>query len=151
MSVKVNSNLIGNYVFPVNERIFNNIKNVETSGMRGLCSRDFLGRNVSDSFIFHFKYETDIDFTILYVAKKYLDDNGVLYLWNKIKSIFVAKEDGKGLSTNDYLPDGYLALADSLETQSAADRAARKAPNIYLPIKLAGAIQSVVVSINVNR
>ena len=52
---------------------------------------------------------------------------------------------------NDYLPDGYLALADSLETQSAADRAARKAPNIYLPIKLAGAIQSVVVSINVNR
>ena len=56
-----------------------------------------------------------------------------------------------GLSTNDYLPDGYLALADSLETQSAADRAARKAPNIYLPIKLAGAIQSVVVSINVNR
>lgn len=74
MSVKVNSNLIGNYVFPVNERIFNNIKNVETSGMRGLCSRDFLGRDVSDSFIFHFKYETDIDFTILYVAKKYLDD-----------------------------------------------------------------------------
>lgn len=36
------------------------------------------------------------------MSKKYLDDNGVLYLWNKIKSIFVAKEDGKGLSTNDY-------------------------------------------------
>lgn len=36
------------------------------------------------------------------MSKKYLDDNGVLYLWNKIKSFFVAKEDGKGLSTNDY-------------------------------------------------
>lgn len=36
------------------------------------------------------------------MARKVLDDNGVLYLWNKIKSFFVAKEDGKGLSTNDY-------------------------------------------------
>lgn len=34
--------------------------------------------------------------------KKFLDDNGVLYLWSKIKSLFVAKETGKGLSTNDY-------------------------------------------------
>lgn len=33
---------------------------------------------------------------------KSLDQNGVLYLWNKIKSIFVTKEAGKGLSTNDY-------------------------------------------------
>lgn len=33
---------------------------------------------------------------------KYLDDNGVLYLWNKIKAIFVQKESGKGLSTNDF-------------------------------------------------
>lgn len=33
---------------------------------------------------------------------KFLDDNGVLYLWNKIKSLFVQKEDGKGLSSNDF-------------------------------------------------
>lgn len=33
---------------------------------------------------------------------KYLDENGLLYLWGKIKALFVAKEDGKGLSTNDY-------------------------------------------------
>ena len=33
---------------------------------------------------------------------KGLDSNGVLYVWNKIKSSFVAKETGKGLSTNDY-------------------------------------------------
>lgn len=33
---------------------------------------------------------------------KFLDYNGLTYLWNKIKSTFVAKESGKGLSTNDY-------------------------------------------------
>lgn len=34
--------------------------------------------------------------------KKYLDDNGLLYFWGKVKSAFVGKETGKGLSTNDY-------------------------------------------------
>lgn len=34
--------------------------------------------------------------------KKYLDDNGLLYFWQKIGNKFVAKENGKGLSTNDY-------------------------------------------------
>lgn len=33
---------------------------------------------------------------------KYLDDNGLLYFWQKIKNAFVSKETGKGLSTNDY-------------------------------------------------
>lgn len=33
---------------------------------------------------------------------KYLDENGLLYLWNKVKSTFVKQESGKGLSTNDY-------------------------------------------------
>lgn len=32
----------------------------------------------------------------------FLDGNGLLYLWSKIKSAFVAKETGKGLSSNDY-------------------------------------------------
>lgn len=36
------------------------------------------------------------------MANKFLDNNGVLYLWNKIKSLFVQKEDGKGLSSNDF-------------------------------------------------
>lgn len=31
-----------------------------------------------------------------------LDNNGLLYLWQKIKNLFVQKESGKGLSTNDY-------------------------------------------------
>lgn len=36
------------------------------------------------------------------MANKFLDNNGVLYLWQKIKSLFVQKEDGKGLTSNDY-------------------------------------------------
>lgn len=32
----------------------------------------------------------------------YLDKDGVVFLWGKIKGKFVAKESGKGLSTNDY-------------------------------------------------
>lgn len=36
------------------------------------------------------------------MANNYLDKNGLLYLWQKITSKFVAKEAGKGLSTNDY-------------------------------------------------
>ena len=33
---------------------------------------------------------------------KYLDNNGLLYLWQKISNKFVAKEAGKTLSTNDF-------------------------------------------------
>ena len=33
---------------------------------------------------------------------KYLDGNGLLYFWQKIKNRFVEQETGKGLSTNDY-------------------------------------------------
>lgn len=32
----------------------------------------------------------------------YLDDNGLLYLWSKIKAKFVMKVSGKDLSSNDY-------------------------------------------------
>lgn len=33
---------------------------------------------------------------------KYLDSNGLLYLWQKIVAKFVAQEAGKGLSSNDF-------------------------------------------------
>lgn len=36
------------------------------------------------------------------MATKFLDYDGLLYFWSKIKSAFVAKESGKGLSTNDF-------------------------------------------------
>lgn len=57
----------------------------------------------------------------------------------------------KSLNTGDMLSNGYLVLADTIAEQTQADRDARKAPNIYVPIKLAGAIEHVIVSVTVNR
>lgn len=45
---------------------------------------------------------------------KYTDDNGLLYLINKIKTMLggkVDKENGKGLSTNDYTTEEKVKLA----------------------------------------
>ena len=36
------------------------------------------------------------------MVNKYLDYAGLSYFANKIKALFVQKEDGKGLSTEDY-------------------------------------------------
>lgn len=73
-----------------------------------------------------------------------------------VKTGFIAPGQWNGsnildLSEGDYLPNGYLTQAESIDTQSQADRDARKAPNMYCAIKLAGAIQSVVIEIDVNR
>lgn len=49
---------------------------------------------------------------------KYLDNNGLLYLWTKIKTLVggkVDKEEGKGLSTNDFTDADKSKLTD-LET-----------------------------------
>lgn len=48
---------------------------------------------------------------------KYLSNDGLLYLWGKIKAGFVAKVEGKGLSTNDY--------TDAEKADTAANTAAR--------------------------
>lgn len=56
-----------------------------------------------------------------------------------------------GLQTGDMLSTGYLVLADTLANQSQADRDARKSPPIYVPVKLAGAIEHVVIGVIVNR
>ena len=45
------------------------------------------------------------------MANKYLDSNGLLYLWQKIVNKFVAQETGKGLSTNDFTTDEKTKLA----------------------------------------
>lgn len=55
------------------------------------------------------------------------------------------------LKTGDILPTGYLVISDSISDQAQAARDARQAPAIYVPVKLAGAIHSVVIKINVNR
>lgn len=47
----------------------------------------------------------------------FLDENGLLYLWQKIKGAFVAKESGKGLSSNDFTTELKNKL-DGIETQA---------------------------------
>lgn len=55
------------------------------------------------------------------------------------------------LNTGDILPQGYLIQAEAINSQSQADREARKAPPIYVCIKEAGAIHSVTIGVYVNR
>ena len=55
------------------------------------------------------------------------------------------------LQTGDMLEEGFLILSEPVDLQSQADRDARIAPPIYVPIKLAGAIHTVLVRIDVNR
>jgi hypothetical protein len=91
-------------------------------------------------------------------------EDGMTYLINKlqepldnaVKIGFIAPGKWTGvnlltLSTNDHLAKGYLIMSEAIADQSQSDREARKAPNIYIPIKLAGAIRSVVIGVYVNR
>jgi hypothetical protein len=55
------------------------------------------------------------------------------------------------LQQNDFLPKGFYVFAPPIAQQNPADRAARKSVPIQIAAKLAGAIHSVDVIINVNR
>ena len=55
------------------------------------------------------------------------------------------------LNQGDFLQKGFYVYANPLASQSTSDRAARKAPPIQIAAKLAGAVHSVDIQINVNR
>lgn len=55
------------------------------------------------------------------------------------------------IETGDMLDSGYQIFADSFSDQSVADRTARKAPNVYVAMKLAGSVRSVVIGLVVNE
>lgn len=55
------------------------------------------------------------------------------------------------LNQGDYLPKGFYVYAAPVATQFAADRAARKSVPIQVAAKLAGAIHTVDILVNVNR
>lgn len=55
------------------------------------------------------------------------------------------------LEYGDTLPNGYLIQSEAINDQTQADRDARKAPPIYVSLKLAGAIHHVTVQVDVNR
>jgi hypothetical protein len=55
------------------------------------------------------------------------------------------------LQTDDPLPKGYLVQAEALSTQAQADREARESVPLYVAIKEAGAVHSVLIGVYVNR
>ncbi|USG65164.1 DUF3383 domain-containing protein [Brevibacillus ruminantium] len=55
------------------------------------------------------------------------------------------------LQRGDTLSKGYLVLAGRIEDQTQEERDARLAPPIYVPVKMAGAIEHVVINVTVNR
>lgn len=91
-------------------------------------------------------------------------DDGIHLLTNVIESVCsqgvsngllapgVWTSGGFGtLATGDLLPKGFYVFAPPVASQSAADRAARKAPSIKVAAKLAGAVHSADLAIEVNR
>jgi hypothetical protein len=55
------------------------------------------------------------------------------------------------LANGDVLPKGYMVQAYPISAQLKADREARKSPPIYVAIKEAGAIHSVLIEVRVDR
>lgn len=71
---------------------------------------------------------------------------------NNLVSPGVWNSDGFGaLSRGDTLSTGYYVYISPMDSQSQADREARKAPPIQVAAKLTGAVHFVDVTINVNR
>lgn len=93
--------------------------------------------------------QTEPDMTLIHDAL-----NQVCEEYVKIGFIAEGKWNRKGilnLKKGDVLPRGYLIQSEPINDQSQADRDARKAPPVYVALKLAGAIHSVVIKVDVNR
>lgn len=71
-------------------------------------------------------------------TKKYLDNDGLLYFWTKLKSYFVKQESGKGLSTND-LTNALKGNYDAAYAHSTSAHAPSDAEkNVLVGIKVNG-------------
>lgn len=71
-------------------------------------------------------------------TKKYLDNDGLLYFWTKLKSYFVKQESGKGLSAND-LTNTLKSNYDAAYTHSTSAHAPSDAEkNVLVGIKVNG-------------
>lgn len=73
--------------------------------------------------------------------------NGLLYPGG----VWTGPSIGTVLNTGDTLPKGYLVFAPQVSTQSAAQRASRKAPLIQAAVKLSGAFHYADILISVNQ
>lgn len=121
-----------------------------------------------DEMIYLDKYQNDMQLTIMDLlyqnSKVPQTEAGVTQLIDAIKGVcesmnrvgFIESgmwnaQDMLELKRGDTLPKGYFIQSEPIDGQLQADRDARKAPPIYVALKLAGAIHHVTVQIDVNR
>ena len=121
-----------------------------------------------DEMIFLDKYQNDMQLAImdlLYQSNKVPQtEAGMTQIIDTIRGVcenmhrvdFIESgiwnaADMLDLKKGSTLPKGYFIQAEPIDTQLQADRDARKAPPIYVSLKLAGAIHHVTVQIDVNR
>ena len=121
-----------------------------------------------DEIIYLDKYKNDMQLTImdLFVNNNKIPqtENGMTKIKDAVKTVcddmnrigFIAGGKWLGndileLKNGDTLPNGYVIQSEPIDNQSQADRDARKAPPIYVALKLAGAIHYVTIQVDVNR
>ena len=121
-----------------------------------------------DEIIYLDKYKNDMQLAIMDLLvnnnKISQTESGLTQLKNAIKTVcddmvrvgFIAGGKWLGndmleLKNGDTLPNGYLIQSEPIDKQTQADRDARKAPPIYVSLKLAGAIHYVTIQVDVNR
>ena len=93
--------------------------------------------------------QTDIGTHLLVTTVESACSQGVI---NGLLAPGVWNSGGFGkLSQGDFLPKGFYVYVAPVALQNPADRAARKSPPIQVAVKLAGAIHTIDVQINVNR
>lgn len=80
------------------------------------------------------------------MANKYLNDTGLSYFFNRLKTVFVEQESGKGLSTNDYTTEDKSKLSgitsgaevnaiDTIKVNGTTQTITSKSVNIAVPTK----------------
>lgn len=121
-----------------------------------------------DEMIFLDKYQNDMQLNImdlLYQSNKVPQtESGMTQIVDAVKEVCVDMNrvgfiesgvwkaaDIMELKKGDTLPSGYFIQTEAINDQAQADRDARKAPPIYVSLKLAGAIHHVTVQVDVNR
>lgn len=121
-----------------------------------------------DEIIFLDKFKNDCQLSLMDILvtdnKVPQTESGMGRLKNALKEEcekinligFIAAGVWKGtdmldLKYGDTLPRGYIIQSEPINDQTQADRDARKAPPIYVSLKLAGAIHHVTVQVDVNR
>lgn len=93
--------------------------------------------------------QTDAGQQLLLTAVEAVCNQGVI---NGLLAPGVWNSGGFGqLNQGDFLPKGYYVYSASFNTQATADRSARRSMPIQVAAKLAGAIHSVDVLVNVNQ